>query len=102
MLLASNQRLERKVGRISAEQLTLEQVKNLKAKLASGVGIPSKPPKLLWVVWDGEEVVGIFADWASASECIGGLVEKQNIQIFLTKKRHDEELKNSQLGQSKP
>lgn len=101
MLLASNLRLERKVGRISAEQLTPTQIKNLKAKMASGVGLPSNPPKLLWVVWDGDEVVGIFVDWPSASALIGTLVEKQNIRILLLDKQREEERKSS-LGPKKP
>jgi hypothetical protein len=102
MLLASNLRLERKVGRISAEQLTLVQVKNLKAKMASGVGIPSNPPKLLWVVWDGEEIAGIFVDWPSASACIGVLVEKQNIKILLLEKQREDERTNPRLDPNQP
>lgn len=68
------------MGKISADQLNVEQLKKL-SRLAPGVSLPADPPVLSWVVWEGETVVGIFPDWESASTLIGRLFQEQQARF---------------------
>ncbi|MGY3172410.1 hypothetical protein ACVWYU_001787 [Pseudomonas sp. TE12234] len=63
---------------ISASQCSLEKAKIDYPKFAEGIQPVPDSPNLVWVVFSGSMVIGVFADWPSASAKIG---EVEGVQL---------------------
>ncbi|MPQ85485.1 hypothetical protein F0170_16695 [Pseudomonas sp. MAFF 730085] len=85
------------MGLIEVKQSNVAQINSLKSKWRSGLRIPENPPKILWVVYEGEQIVGIFADWEEASSLVGGLFRAQQTKMFLREKERENEKKNPDI-----
>ncbi|MEJ8862716.1 hypothetical protein [Pseudomonas jessenii] len=83
---------------IEVKQRNVIQIQSLNSKWIDGVTIPANPPELLWVVYEGEKIVGIFSNWEEASILVGALYWTQQTRQFLCEKALEEEKKN--LGTS--
>jgi hypothetical protein len=83
---------------IEVKQRNVIQVQSLKSKWIDGVTIPANPPELLWVVYEGEKIVGILSNWEEASILVGALCWAQQTRQLLREKELEEEKKN--LGTS--
>jgi hypothetical protein len=59
------------MGTISASQCSLKKAKQEYPSFASALEPAVDSPNLVWVVFSGETVVGVFPDWPSASAKIG-------------------------------
>ena len=81
------------MGLIEVVQRNVPQLNNLKSKWDAGVTIPNSPKKLLWVVYEGEKIVGIFSDWEEASTFVGALYNAQQTRMFLRELEREEEKK---------
>lgn len=82
------------MGLIEVKQRNVAQINSLKSKWRPGLAIPENPPKILWVVYEGEQVVGIFSDWEEASTLVGVLYRAQQTKMFLREKEREDEKKN--------
>ncbi|VVP74924.1 hypothetical protein PS934_00130 [Pseudomonas fluorescens] len=82
------------MGLIEVKQRDVIQIQSLKSKWVEGVTIPANPPKLLWVVYEGEKIAGIFSTWEEASILVGALYWAQQTRQFLREKALEEEKKN--------
>ncbi|QHF39590.1 hypothetical protein PspS34_15535 [Pseudomonas sp. S34] len=82
------------MGLIEVKQRNVIQIQSLKSKWSDGVTIPENPPELLWVVYEGEKIVGIFSNWEAASISVGALYWAQQTKQFLREKALEEEKKN--------
>ena len=65
------------MGIISASQCSLAKAKKDYAVHAEGIQPVLDSPNFVWVVFSGGKVIGVFADWPSASAKIGELEDKQ-------------------------
>ena len=82
------------MGLIEVKQRDVIQIQSLKSKWVEGVTIPANPPKLLWVVYEGEKIAGIFSNWEEASILVGALYWAQQTRQFLREKALEGEKKN--------
>ena len=82
------------MGLIEVKQRDVIQIQSLKSEWSDGVTIPANPPELLWVVYEGEKIVGIFSNWEEASILVGALYWAQQTRQFLREKALEEEKKN--------
>lgn len=69
-----------------------------RSKWAEGVAVPVDPPSLLWVVYEGEQVVGIYANWEEASTMVGTLYQRQLTRMLLREKQRLQEQLDEKNG----
>ncbi|PTV64453.1 hypothetical protein [Pseudomonas putida] len=65
------------MGNVSAVQHSLGKAKALAGQFAAAIEIGPDEPDLVWVVFSGEKVVGVFKDWDSASAKVGEILQVQ-------------------------
>ncbi|POD76679.1 hypothetical protein BKM17_11925 [Pseudomonas syringae group genomosp. 3] len=62
--------------------MAADAARKLSAQPPNKVQFPDGSQKIVWVVWEGDAVAGIFPDWPSASACVGMLEEAQQKRIL--------------------
>jgi hypothetical protein len=74
------------MANISASQVPLATAKAKYPGQAQNIEFEQNSPNLVWIVFSGEKVVGVFKDWPSASAKIGE-IEGAQLRTWLQSRK---------------
>ncbi len=77
------------MANISASQVPLAAAKVKYPAQAQSIEPEQNSPNLVWMVFSGEQVVGVFKDWPSASAKIGE-IEGSQLRNWLQNRKSED------------